>query len=349
MKSTLFLMTFLIPINWLSNVHALSNCVQGEQNCWDCGKTENDLCTARLNGTELKITGTGEMRDYDAEWSPRTTTAPWGFGYTSVSVDGVKSIGAGAFECNTSTASVTISDSVINIGDFAFGANHNLTSVILPSSLVSVGDRAFNACYNLQNIFVPEATTSIDSRWLENSMSRSTNPVVYCPQNLSSCPTYGNTIRKIYAKDPLTGIYSVDGIYYASPDAMTAQNACGANNDGTPSQKCIDDALKYKNDKAKSLAQSGSLCTTTAGCLKLMDMAQSGIYGCTTIATCKTYGDENGILFNDPNMFKNADGSYSLYDENGNLIGYKGKRIYTIKEANEVSAPTGNRVSIRYK
>ena len=46
---------------------------------------------------------------------------------------------------------------------------------------------------------------------------------------------------------------------------------------------------------------------------------------------------------------KNVDGSYTLRDAENNFIGFKGKRIYTIQEANQVSAPTGNRVSIRYK
>jgi len=44
-----------------------------------------------------------------------------------------------------------------------------------------------------------------------------------------------------------------------------------------------------------------------------------------------------------------ADGSYTIYDENNNIIGYKGKRIFTVEEANKVSKPTGNRVSLRYK
>ncbi len=44
----------------------------------------------------------------------------------------------------------------------------------------------------------------------------------------------------------------------------------------------------------------------------------------------------------------NRDGSYALYDKDGNLLGYKGKRIYTIDEANQVAGKT-NHVSIRYR
>ena len=45
---------------------------------------------------------------------------------------------------------------------------------------------------------------------------------------------------------------------------------------------------------------------------------------------------------------KNKDGSYSLYDYEGNFLGYKNKRIYTIEEASIVSG-TKNSVIIRYK
>ena len=45
--------------------------------------------------------------------------------------------------------------------------------------------------------------------------------------------------------------------------------------------------------------------------------------------------------------FKNTDGSLSIY-KNGSLVGYKGKRIYTIDEANAVAGEK-NRVSIKYR
>ncbi len=45
----------------------------------------------------------------------------------------------------------------------------------------------------------------------------------------------------------------------------------------------------------------------------------------------------------------NNDGSISIYDKNGNLIGLKGKRIYTVDEAEKISKPTGNILKLRYK
>lgn len=46
---------------------------------------------------------------------------------------------------------------------------------------------------------------------------------------------------------------------------------------------------------------------------------------------------------------KGDDGSTTIRDQNGKLIGYKGKRIYTIEEASRLSKPTGNTFKLRYK
>ncbi|MBR2299240.1 MAG: hypothetical protein IJ870_01540 [Alphaproteobacteria bacterium] len=35
-----------------------------DNNCWDCGKTAADNCTARLDGTKLTIEGDGYMADF---------------------------------------------------------------------------------------------------------------------------------------------------------------------------------------------------------------------------------------------------------------------------------------------
>ncbi len=45
---------------------------------------------------------------------------------------------------------------------------------------------------------------------------------------------------------------------------------------------------------------------------------------------------------------KNNDGSYTIRDANGKIIGYKGKRIYTIEEANQVAGEV-NTIRIRYR
>ena len=353
MKKILIFLFCILPLS----VHAKSDCGANETNCWDCGKTENDLCTARLNTTTkaLSITGSGEMRDYKAYiYGNPPTNAPWGFNYTSVNVDGVKSIGAGAFRGNGNHnfTSATVSDSVTSIGTGAFAENFALTDIRLGSSIEHIGGYAFGADFKLASIFIPDSllTSSTEegtSIFRAAGVEVSGSVSYYCPADKKSlCAADGNNI-KTYTKDE-NGIYKVDDNYYTSPDDILSKTSCGANEDGTPSQKCTDDALKYLNNKAKSMAQSGTLCQTTTGCLKLIDMAENSD-NCTTIASCYAYGVDNGILFNDPNVLQNADGSYTLYDEEGNIIGFKNKRIYTVEEATLLTSPKGNTFKLKYR
>ena len=160
--SALNILAFFISLN-ISVSHAQSDCEAGEQNCWDCGKTENDLCTARLDTANkaLSITGTGEMRDYSGHWYDHTKT-PWGVDYTSVSVQGVKNIGAKAFE-DTSLTSVNIGDTVKYIGSGAFDRNLGLTSVIIPDSVTGIDWAAFFNNTNLAKVFISESVTDIET------------------------------------------------------------------------------------------------------------------------------------------------------------------------------------------
>lgn len=46
---------------------------------------------------------------------------------------------------------------------------------------------------------------------------------------------------------------------------------------------------------------------------------------------------------------QNSDGSTTFYDENGNITGFKGKRIYTVEETTLVVKPQGNTFTLRYR
>ncbi|MBR1914871.1 MAG: hypothetical protein IJ830_00320 [Alphaproteobacteria bacterium] len=61
-----------------------------------------------------------------------------------------------------------------------------------------------------------------------------------------------------------------------------------------------------------------------------------------------TYTD-NSFIPTTTKEYNEKDGSYTIKDAEGNIIGYKGKRIYTIEEANLVAKPTGNTIRIKYR
>jgi len=48
-------------------------------------------------------------------------------------------------------------------------------------------------------------------------------------------------------------------------------------------------------------------------------------------------------------MEQNPDGSYTIYNPDGSIKGFKGKRIYTVQEAEMLSKPVGNTIKLRYK
>ena len=76
-------------------------------------------------------------------------------------LQGVTSIGYGAFSNCTSLTSITIPNGVTSIGNFAFCRCTNLTNITVPNSVTSIGWYAFYCCTYLTNITIPNSVTSI--------------------------------------------------------------------------------------------------------------------------------------------------------------------------------------------
>jgi len=107
------------------------------------------------------------------------------------------------------------------------------------------------------------------------------------------------------------------------------------------------------DEKAEAM-MGGSLCATKKGCLKLLNMVADQTVVCkngqkNSIANCKAYANERGIAFNNPDDIHNKDGSITLLDENGRVVGFKKKRIYTVDEAELLSKEVGNKFKLKYK
>ncbi len=363
MKMAIWIIVFSICI--VENSWATANCPQGTTlnvDCWSCG----DDCMAYLssdtinqNGNkQLNITGSGDMYDTqgNAPWNSKRNQI------TNIVVgNGITSIGNLSL-IYTQAQSVSLPDTLTSIGDLSFyggpSGQYPLSNINIPDSVTSIGGSTFEGT-SFTSLVIPESVTYIGTRAfrnipleylvIEGILSSNTpgrggeglfgymnsNVIVYCRYN-AHCENKGASVEiKMYDKDK-NGVYFLTDIngnpigdsFWATPDNMGK----GGNFSCKDYESCVADALDYKNNKAKIMAQNGVLCQTTTGCLKLIDMAATD-ENCTTIAECIAYGKANGILFNDPNMIKNTDGSYTLYDENGNIISYRGKRIYTVKEA----------------
>ena len=77
--------------------------------------------------------------------------------------DGVKKIGAFAFDNCENLAKVTIPESVKSIGDGAFSRCENLKTVTISEGVKKIGRVAFDGCKNLSSVIIPESIKKIES------------------------------------------------------------------------------------------------------------------------------------------------------------------------------------------
>ncbi|MBQ3078962.1 MAG: leucine-rich repeat domain-containing protein [Clostridia bacterium] len=142
-----------------------------------CGDGVNWL----LNGSELVISGTGYMDNYDYrirrisdfeidsefwEWEITPYYAPAWSEYkesiTSVRIEGkVLNIGNYAFCELENLSKITLCGSIQSIGNYAFFQCDKLTGVALTGGLQSIRDYAFYGCSSLSSVDLPSTVTEI--------------------------------------------------------------------------------------------------------------------------------------------------------------------------------------------
>ena len=132
---------------------------------------------------------------------------------TSVTIlDGITSIGGGAFMGCSAISSIVIPDSVTYIGDYAFYNCCMLTSITIPDGVTSIELAAFSGCSGLTNITIPDGVTSIGANAFNGCSS------------LTSI-TIPNSVTSIgYAAflfcDKLTSVTILDGVTSIGDDAF---------------------------------------------------------------------------------------------------------------------------------
>ena len=77
--------------------------------------------------------------------------------------NGIKTIGAYAFELCGNLKNITIPDSVTEISKGAFSGCFNLTAIIIPDSVTTIESNVFAYCVSLTSVTIPNSVTSIGS------------------------------------------------------------------------------------------------------------------------------------------------------------------------------------------
>eukprot|EP00729_Bicosta_minor_P012966 gene12966-23549_t len=99
------------------------------------------------------------------DWLNRGTSSGLSIGFGSVTtiiiLEGVTSIGDGAFEGCSSATTITIPEGVTSIGSCAFKGCSSATTITIPEGVTTIGRRAFRGCSSATTIAIPEGVTTI--------------------------------------------------------------------------------------------------------------------------------------------------------------------------------------------
>ena len=291
-------------------------------NCWTCG----DDCTARLDSTgQMTISGTGDMYDYSVvAWNGVAQgKKPWdGANITSVVIDeGIERIGNSAF-CNVSNlASISIPNTVTSIGATAFSGTA-LTSLEIPSSVKSLDVGVFHKLDHLETLILSEGIENIPSIAFATSPHLTNIVIPSTVTNIHEHAFDGSSINKMYCTGAQieSGLCSAQANHYELDDGMY---------------------VLYNSD----------------GTINSIYESNGALLQGVTVVDEYTKKDENGnplAVYDGRGNLQmsygyNQDGSVSVYDANGKLIGLQGKRILTVDEASVLVKNNKNTFKLKYR
>lgn len=193
-----------------------------------------------------------------------------------------------------------------------------ISKVVIAEGITSIGSNAFIAFTNLKDVEIPKTVQSIGDRAFEYNIAGINH--LNIPNGVTALPVYlGSTVKKLTIPDSVT----------------TFPNGCCNFGRLAPADITIS-AVNLEKYLAAGGRLGGNLVVdcTSGDCMTLLNQ----------------WDQEHGTHYsaNAQISLKSADGSTSIY-KNGQLIGLKGKIIYTVQEAEMLAKPTGNKFIIRYK
>ena len=295
--------------------------------------------------------------------------------------DTVTSIGSGAFNgtklktltipdnavgpiscksCNQLTE-VVLGKNVTSIGDWAFQGANKLTNIVIPKdgSVTSIGMNAFIDT-SLESIDIPDTVTSIGSGAFNGTKLKSlTIPDnAVGPISCKGCSQLTEiTLGKNVTSIPAWGFqstYKLKSIIIPEDGRVDSIGANAFNGSGIE-KITIPDTVKTIGENAFWGISVSEIACSAENLQRYLDAA--GGFKPSAKISCLGGSCEDvlkgtkweGLLEIEypTREVPLSDGSVAVYT-NGELVGYKGKRIYTVQEANQIAGKK-NSVIIRYK
>ena len=371
MKKTLLITGLMAGIIMLSfNTHAANDC-GSEGNCWDCGQTPEDSCTARIIGTTLYISGSGAgMKNYSADIMPQ-----WrGANITNIVVgNGIERIGNGAFVNMSGVTSVELPASLTHIGQFAFTGMTGIEGTFtIPDKVTNIEWGAFQGMSGVNNLIIPNSVTTIEQYAFQNMTGLTDLTIPDNVTTFSSSIWYGTNLTSLTIPDGAVVSDMSDNTWALrsltsltiSPEQMVYNESGSISGFMVQTSLCKHifsaehcaeaaayfeanpDAGTYEFTEEKSFLSRlpANLTINCRGSAEDCQQAFQHANGTQTLVVVSSSSGAGTSL----TEVHNSDGSTTFYNADGTIKGYKGKRIYTVKEANEVAGKQ-NTLKIRYK
>ncbi len=218
-----------------------------------------------------------------------------------------------------------------------------ITNVVIGPEMQNLGSAFLMSATNLTHITIPDNITSVGGSAFYHTGLTSVN----WPKNLKTVPP------ATFQYTSLTDFSSFEGVTTIGNGAFD-----GAFRSSTgPTTIVIPDTVTkigmhafYENRFLQTLIISDQVTNIDS---KAFDSRITTIYCTGDVNTCKTNVGEAFADKVKQAIAKKINGVTYVYDNKGKLITTSGKRIekriYTIDEANAVTKPMGNTVSIRYR
>ena len=216
-----------------------------------------------------------------------------------------------------------------------------ITSIDIPASITTIGESAFNRAYNLTEVNFAEESNlkQINYAAFYETEKRTHISLPSGLENIGFIAFAGSGIKEITLRD--------DVVIPRNSILQTDWGNAPILNLNTLVFKCAGDISKCHDNLITGGLQNGSFNLIQTSYKKKNEDGSISYYDDNAHMIEKGVYDAQGNLLKQ--YLYNTDGSTSVYDASGKLIGLKGKRILSVEEASALVKGDKNTFKLKYR